>query len=112
VGVLIEESPFLYAAPCRIDVWIPCTANLGSRRGLHAKSSHEFPASSEVSPVITGSIGGDHSHKHVWCTRGVCWCVLCRLGTCPYYGTRHAVAQAEVIAMPYTVLLQREVRLT
>ena len=33
-----------------------------------------------------------------------------RLGTCPYYGTRRAVAQAEVIAMPYTTLLSKDVR--
>jgi hypothetical protein len=39
-----------------------------------------------------------------------CVCVCVRLGCCPYYGTRRAVAQAEVIAMPYTTLLQKEAR--
>ena len=33
-----------------------------------------------------------------------------RIGTCAYYGTRKAVAQAELICMPYTTLLHKQTR--
>ena len=35
-----------------------------------------------------------------------------RMGCCPYYGSRGAIATAEVVALPYSMLLSRHTRET